>query len=283
MAEITLKSKLSSPFTFSQSSLQGYHDCNRLFQLKFIQQLKWPSIESAPILENERRQLEGNQFHRLLQQYFIGIPQDKLSRMVKNSERENLKRWWNNFLISQPAFIPSNQVGQVFVEQTLSAPVGNHRLIAKYDMVSVMDGKARIFDWKTSSKRPRDAWMAGHFQTRVYISLLIKAGAMLNHFKPFSPEDVEMVYWYAEFPNEPTIIKYDSSRFEKEWDGLVNLIQEISARQSFPLTMDLRKCGYCNYRSFCDRGIAAEEGELNESNVEDNWVIDPDQIGEIEF
>ena len=51
-----LKSELPGSFIFSQSSLQYYFDCPRRFQLRYIEHLAWPAVETEPVLENERRQ-----------------------------------------------------------------------------------------------------------------------------------------------------------------------------------------------------------------------------------
>jgi len=69
-----LKSELSPSFTFSQSSLQDYFDCPRRFQLRYIEHLAWPAVETEPVLENERRQQEGQLFHRMVQQHLVGLP-----------------------------------------------------------------------------------------------------------------------------------------------------------------------------------------------------------------
>src|SRR6266498_3834473 len=53
--------------------------------------------------------------------------------------------------------------------------------IAKYDLITVQNGKAIIYDWKTYRKRPRNEWLAARMQTRVYQALLVNAGAHLNH------------------------------------------------------------------------------------------------------
>ena len=62
-----MKSELPPTFTFSQSSLQDYFDCPRRFQLRYIEQVAWPAVETEPMLENERRQQAGLHFHRLVQ------------------------------------------------------------------------------------------------------------------------------------------------------------------------------------------------------------------------
>ncbi len=81
--------------THSQSSLQDYHDCPRRFELRFLQQLVYPAIETEPALENEKHQQEGEYFHRLVQQHLIGIPAEQVGKFANT---ENLQRWWANFL-----------------------------------------------------------------------------------------------------------------------------------------------------------------------------------------
>lgn len=281
--EIPLKTKLTAPFSFSQSSLQDYEDCNRRFQLRHIEQLRWPAVETAPLLENERRQLEGQQFHRMIQQYLIGLPAEKITQMAAGSESADLARWWDNFRAALSLNLANLSQGLNFPEQSLSAPIGMHRLLAKYDLIQVQEGRATIYDWKTYHHRPRDEWVAVRPQTRVYLSLLAGAGAHLNGGQPFAPEQIEMVYWYAEYPSEPARFSYDTARRGREWDALTALVNEIAARQSFPLTDDEKKCGYCPYRSFCERGVEAREGEERDPDSETLAEINLEQIQEIEL
>src|SRR4030095_211067 len=90
----------------------------------------------------------------------------------------------------------------LFAEATLSAPLGNFRLLAKYDLIAIGNGNATIYDWKTYRKRPRNEWLSARMQTRVYRALLVHAGAHLNHGKPFAPEQIEMIYWFSDFPED---------------------------------------------------------------------------------
>lgn len=271
----TLKTELPVPFTFSQSSLQDYDDCARRFQLRYIEQLQWPAIETAPALENERRQREGQQFHRMAQQFLLGLPAEKLARMTAG---DDLRRWWDNFI----AHGPKLEGFKLYPELSLAAPIGSHRLVAKYDLVAVGPEKALIFDWKTYHKRPKDEWMAARLQTKVYRALLIAAGAHLNGGKVFEPEQIEMTYWYADFPNEPTHLPYTTKQHKRDWAGLFGLVREIAAKGSYPLTDDEKKCAYCPYRSYCERGIAA--GSLDELETElSDLDVNIEQIQEIEF
>ncbi len=251
MTSTNLRSEIQKPFTFSQSSLQDYSDCPRRFQLRYIEQLHWPAVETEPVLENEHRQIEGQTFHRLVQQQLLGLPSEKLSRLANTP---NLERWWANYQFFD--LIPSGYTQ--YPELSLSCPIGEHRLIAKYDLIAVNPGqKALIFDWKTSAKRPRDEWMAARWQTRVYRALLTKAGARLNNNVPFDPEQIEMIYWYADFPSAPARFTYDKKQFKRDWSAIEKIVSEVSTAKGFPLTEDQNSCRFCAYRSYCERGTQA--------------------------
>jgi CRISPR/Cas system-associated exonuclease Cas4 (RecB family) len=283
MTARAIKNTLTTPFTYSQSSLQDYSECNRRFQLRYIERLEWPAVETAPVLENERRQLEGQQFHRMVHQSLLGLPEKLMAGIARQSTGENLTRWWENFITSRQTTLADMDECKLHPELSLSAPVGDHRVVAKFDLATVKDGMATIYDWKTYHKRPKDEGMAARWQTKVYLSLLVKAGAALNNGAPFDPEKVSMLYWYAEFPSQPTKIGYDLPKYLRAWEELTQLVREISAKQSYPLTQDEKKCGFCPYRSYCDRGISAQTGEDGEDTLDSILDVSLEQIQEIEF
>lgn len=228
------------------------------------------------MLENEHRLLEGQIFHRLVQQHWLGLPTDKLTRMANTSA---VSQWWENYLNYD--FKLDDYV--TFPELNLTTQVGKHRLTAKYDLVAVGQDKVYIFDWKTYQKRPREEWMAVRYQTRVYRSLLVQAGSYLNENKPFSPEQVEMIYWLANFPNQPIRFPYLTAQSVRDRQHLNQVITRIDEQDEFPLTADEKKCNYCLYRSYCDRGIsaAALEDEYEPQLEMSERTLD--QISEIEF
>lgn len=277
--------------TLSQSSLQDYMDCAQRFKLRYLDRLSYPAVETEPTLENEKHQQEGEYFHRLVQQHLIGIPAEQIAKFANTA---NLQKWWENFQNSKDLTglleVVQKQGGRrdlsgLYPEATLSAPLGKYRLLAKYDLITIQNGKAVIYDWKTYRKRPRNEWLAARMQTRVYQALLVKAGAHLNNGKPFEPEQIEMIYWFADFPNEPARFAYTSAQFKRDWDSLLKLSEEITSAPSYPLTEDRQKCLYCTYRSYCERGIQAGNMEQAEAEMEAEELFDVnfEQIGEIAF
>ena len=273
---------LQPSFNFSQSSLQDYADCPRRFQLRYLDKLIYPAEETEPALENERHLQEGQQFHRLAQQFLLGIPTDKLAPLANTP---NLERWWENF-INAKNLTGLRDLSGLYPEVTLSAPLGDFRLVAKYDLIAATDDeKIVIYDWKTYRKRPRNEWLAARWQTRVYRSLLVAAASQINGSRPIVPERCEMVYWFSNYPDEPARFPYDEVQYKRDWDALLRLTEEIKSKSSHPKTDDRQKCVYCPYRSYCDRGVQAGDPELLEAemDVEALFDVDFEQIGEIEF
>jgi len=267
--------------TLSQSSLQDYVDCAQRFKLRYLDRLSYPAVETEPALENEKHQQEGEYFHRLVQQHLIGIPAEQIARFANTP---NLQRWWESFLAA-PALRGLRDFGGLYPEATLSAPLGKYRLLAKYDLIAIQNGKAIIYDWKTYRKRPRNEWLSARMQTRVYRALLVNAGAHLNNGKSFEPEQIEMNYWFADFPDDPACFPYTSAQFKRDWDLLVKLADEIDSASSYPLTDDRQKCAFCTYRSYCERGVRAGDIDQAEAEMEAEELFDVDfeQIGEIAF
>ncbi len=277
--------RLPTPFLFSQASLQDFVDCPRRFQLRYILRLAWPALEAEPPMENELYMQKGALFHRMVQQYLLGIPAQHLTRMIHEDE---LNQWWHNFLECGPELMDANKKPIVYYpEFSLSAPLGSQRLTAKYDLILPQAGsRFIIFDWKTSRKRSRAAWLKERLQTRVYPYLLACAGAGLNRNVPIRPDQIEMIYWFAAFPNNPEHIQYTPEQAALDDAYLAGLAQEIEGRteQEFEMAGEDNDCGYCTYRSLCERGQA---GPLNDSGDESDREQEPafdfEQIAEIRF
>ncbi len=273
---------LKFPNLFSAASLQDFVDCPRRFQLRHMLKLAWPAIESEPVLEVETLMQLGRQFHRMVQQRQLGIPIEQLQDLIKDN---TLQRWWENYLRFESQSVIK---GRRFPEVAMSAPFGAARLVAQMDLVLVSDeGRVFIYDWKTSRHRPHRSWLTSRLQSRVYPYLLSQGGAHFTDGLLIEPRQIEMIYWFADFPDQAEKISYSQGQFESDRVFLKGLVEEIInlGRNDFPLTSKIDRCRYCVYRSLCDRGSQAgfldkEDlyGEINRKPL-----IDFSKVEEIEF
>jgi len=279
---------LPSNFQFSQGSLQDYVNCPRRFQLRYIDRLSWPALQAKPALENERIMQQGATFHRMIHQYLLGVPEEDIENLIKSNKY--LSHWWRSFIDDKKInTLLNNKSIARYPEITLSAVIGQHRLVAKYDLILIEpDQRAIIFDWKTSRKQPKQTWLAEKYQTLVYPFVLSQAGSQLNNGKPLAPEQITMVYWFANFPREPMRFTHSAIKNAKNKAKMAATIEEIQTinEDNFPLTDNEKLCCFCVYRSLCKRGVEAgpvdDFEDMNESNSFD-FEIEFDQIAEIAY
>ncbi len=274
----------NQPFSFSQASLQDYGDCARRFQLRYLRQLAWPAPQAEPVQENEQHIRRGERFHRLAQQALLGVPLEPLADAAAADPDPQLLTWWDHF----GHLLPELLKGERQVELLLSAPLGQHRISAKYDLIQVFPAEQRavIWDWKTSLKHPRRAWLEKRLQTRIYPYILSRAGAWMLAGSPFIPENIEMIYWFSGFPEQPEKFQYTADQFRRDEKFLGGLIAEIESLrpEQFPKTEDEKACQFCVYRSLCERGVSAGLLTESETDPEGGEIdINFDQIGEISF
>ena len=298
---------LPENFQFSQSSLQDYVDCPRRFQLRYIQHRAWPALESEQAMDNELFMQRGSQFHQMAHQYLLGVPEEKIANQF--ADDEVIQRWWQNFThIDLGGF--GNLSGLTLPEVSLSAPIDDYRIMAKYDLLFLKnlsvsadepetssepddpkEFEAIIYDWKTSLKRPKRQWLVKKLQSKVYPYILVKTGAQIapQAGNPIAPEQIEMIYWYTDYPDQPAHFPYSQEQFETDEAYLSNLIAEIKTLgdEDAQLTEDERRCQYCNFRSLCNRGV--EAGPLADADSDwsdsDGFKLDLDfeHVAEIEF
>jgi len=278
--------RLPDNFMFSQANLQDYVDCKRRFQLRYIYQLEWPAVESEPVSENEAFLERGSAFHRLVHQYFLGLPEEQLLKFVIEL---NFDKWWNAFL----DYLPNLDIDrmQVFPEIRMATQLQGHRLMGRYDLILIGKGEVKIFDWKTTVHRQKRKVLEERMQTRVYPSLFFKEGHHLVRNKDFHINTIEMVYWFPEFPNEPEIFQFTEDQLHKDLSYLQQLIQEIESNleEEYLMTDRIQRCQYCRFRSFCNRGI--EAGSIldyetlfgQEKDEKSDLSLDFSLLPEIEF
>jgi hypothetical protein len=147
--------------------------------------------------------------------------------------------------------------------------------------------RAVIVDWKTERKRPTRAQLVARMQTRVYRYVLVQAGAALNGQiadpQPITPDQVTLIYWFAEYPAQPEVLPYDAAQHAQDAAFLTRLVSEIATRADteWQKTDDENRCRYCVYRSLCNRGVTAGAGD--DSDLDDELDIELAQVEEIAY
>jgi CRISPR/Cas system-associated exonuclease Cas4 (RecB family) len=272
---------LPRTFQFTQGKLQDYVECQRRFQLRYVLMQPWPALITDRPSEFELHLHRGADLHRLAHQYARGIEPERLAGTIQD---ETLARWWQTFLRNPPTDLPQ---AVRWAEIMLAAPLADYRLVAKYDLIAAQPGQRFVIvDWKTARRRPRRSELEHRQQTLVYRYLAVEAGADLNNGQPPSPEQVEMVYWFAQSGGATEHLSYDAVQHQDARAHLANLITQIAAHTEpiWPLTDDRGRCRFCNYRSLCDRGVKPGFFDDFEAEPElDEDLIDLEQIAEVEF
>ncbi len=243
-------------FQYSQNNLQDYVDCQRRFQLRHLLRQEWPAPLLEPLRDAERDRRMGEQFHRLIERFYLGLP-------VELPDESPLTPWWNAFRI-QRLKLP----GTIRKPEALySIPFKERRLTAKFDLVAIEPGmEVVLVDWKTSRFRPTRPNLAARMQTLVYLYVATEALAV-DFGMAIPPAAVKLIYWFANAPDEPEIFEYSSALHKDGKRRLEKLIKEIEGHTEpiWPLTADLNQCRQCNYRSLCERGV--EAASINERDA----------------
>jgi hypothetical protein len=270
-------------FQFSQASLQAFVDCPRLFELRYLRHLSWPEVERGPGLEYERRRAAGQAFHRMVYQETVGVRPTARDQWPGSPE---LARWWANYLATPPPNLPEQRHPEI----TLTAPLHSYRLLAKFDMLAIEpEVRAVIVDWKTYRTRPDRARLSARMQTRVYMHLLAEAGHELNGGSPIAADQIEMVYWFADFPGDPEVFEYSGADDIANRTYLRDLVERIErqAATGFPSTDSASRCETCHFAPLCNRGAGGAglgpDDWDPEMDAESELSFDFEQIAEIEY
>jgi CRISPR/Cas system-associated exonuclease Cas4 (RecB family) len=279
--EHTERRPLPEGFQFSQNNLQDYVDCPRRFQLRYVLMQPWPGLITGSPLDFEQHWRRGRDLHHLAHQHALGIDAKTLEESIAD---ERLKRWWQTFLHHPPPDLPQTTQSP---EVVLTAPLAGYRLLAKIDLLAAEPGQRLVVvDWKTVHRPPPRAVLVQRLQTRVYRFLAVEAGAAFNDGQRPQPEQVQMVYWFAQREGATQRFPYDTDQHTADGKYLVDLIKDITAQTAatWQLTHDERHCRFCNYRSLCERGVTAGRFQDLDDDLElPELEIDLEQIAEVEF
>ena len=267
---------LPQNFQFSQASLSDYVDCARRFQLRYLLEQDWPAVESEPLLERERFADLGRRFHKLIQQHIEGISVEILTRSTNEPE---LARWWQAYLRSLGSSL-SDLPHDKRAEVAISIPFNRFRLTAHLDLVAADSDRVVIVDWKTERRRATRDELLKRMQTRVYRTVVAEAYQR-------APGTVSMIYWFADYPDQPEVLQYDAAQHAHDRDFLNQIMAEIETRAQadgeWAKTPDEHKCAYCTYRSLCNRGIGAGTIEPDAEDFDREFSINIAEIESIEY
>ncbi|HEY9076530.1 MAG TPA: PD-(D/E)XK nuclease family protein [Anaerolineaceae bacterium] len=267
--------------TLSQGSLQDFNDCPRRFELRYLRRLAWPAIQAEPIQEFERLMARGERFHRLVQQALNNVPLDDLSLVARSDGDPHLEDWWNAWVKTFSSLLDKEKM----VETYLGIPFEGMRLAGIFDLVLFDKDNVIIYDWKTTQKRPHHHWLENRMQSRVYPWLVTSARLQRHDLIP--PDKLQMIYWFAAFPQQPHILQYSAEKQQEDENILRQTVQRIrnTPPDGFEPTSDIKTCRFCVYRSYCERGITAGSIADMEEEAETPAavVLDLEQIPEIQF
>jgi hypothetical protein len=275
--------KLPEGFAFSQSSMQDYRDCPRRFELRYVERRRWPAPKTSDALEFERWMQQGYAFHRLMTRFHSGIPAATLEAALRGDEV--LQRWWVSYRQSPLASLPDEVK---FAELALSTRLLNYRLEARFDLLTGQrGGRWAIVDWKTGHHRAARSWWAQRLQTHVYPFVLVRAGDTVNGGQPILASQIQMLYWFAQFPTQQEVFHYDEETYRADEGAFSSLVLEIEGRVegSFPKTEDRRRCRYCVYRSLCWGDVEAGPfANVDDTEAPQEWQeVDLEQIVAIPY
>ncbi|MFP3897497.1 MAG: PD-(D/E)XK nuclease family protein [Anaerolineales bacterium] len=268
---------------FSQHSLNTYQRCPRRFLLKYVEERPWPTPQEEDPRAYQQHLLRGRIFHEWLERHHLGLD---MGPVVAACQDTQLQGWWAAVKDFDRESLPRD-VREA--ELPIVVPLGEYRLYARYDYIALdVGGDAVIVDWKTLQFRPSREVLRRRIQTRVYLYTLVAAGQVLTGGASIDPERAEMVYWFANYPEQTARISYSRADFARDEAELRRLLEEIADQppEAFGRTEERRLCAHCNYRTLCDR----EDVDQDQEAVGADWVdedidfdLELEDIPELEY
>ena len=229
--------------TITQTQISAFESCRFFYYLKYVRQLVWPV--SVPAQQNLQ---EGNNFHLLVRQLILGFPPETL---LFPTADEKLRRWISIWQREKPL----GPYQKIMAEKEASANYADVLWLGKFDALTVNGDRLTVFDWKTGSAVPDAAKYRTAPQTRLYCFLARSCAPRLlgSGIGDFPAENIEMVYWFPEHPDHTLRFSYSDEDAQRDLTYLRTRAREMSADDAsgFPRTSNLRRCGSCEYRSYC--------------------------------
>lgn len=268
--------------SFSQSSLAALDRCPRRYYLHHLRQLAWPAPLTGADQEWEVAMRRGQLFHLLVQQHSAGVAVEATVAALDDPE---LATWWRRYRECAPSLTEGTVC---YSEVEVTAALGRHVLVAKCDLVACSpEGRIRIVDWKTGTRLPDPERQRQSWQTVAYRFAVVEGGVGLasaglseDHLEP---EQVELVYWHAAFPDAANTIPYNRREHEVARRQLLAAVESVEVRGldegAYARAEQVEECRRCPYRSYCDRGREPEPDLDWEDEAAEPipWLLPPEE------
>ncbi len=158
---------------------------------------------------------QGQRFHRLMQQQYLGLP----IAAVLEDEPE-LARYWQAFQTFPPPLLPE---AQQRAEWPIAIAKPPFQLYGVVDLWLETADSIQIVDWKTYRRLPHAFALEHHWQTRLYCYLA----------QTLYPEhQIEMLYWFTEAPQQPIRIRHTAPRHQAIQARLTVLLAQLAQWQA---------------------------------------------------
>ncbi|BBA79892.1 hypothetical protein RGRSB_1465 [cyanobacterium endosymbiont of Rhopalodia gibberula] len=253
----------------SQSHLNLLETCPPQFQRVYLEQL------GTPLSPEKQEKLSwGNQFHQLMQQNELGLPIELLVAQDKQMQNS-----LNALINAVPNLRHPSKNSWKEAEHCRNFEFKGYLLTVIYDLLIAEPEKAEILDWKTYLKPENPEKLANHWQTRLYLYVLVETSN-------YSPEDISLTYWFVKLPTKPQSLTffYDRDKHKKNYEDLTILLNQLNnwlneytqENINFPHLASCRtSCPHFQLLGF----EQSQEKKLNE--VKKDWLSIIEEIQEV--
>jgi hypothetical protein len=239
-------------YRISQTQLKILTQCPRKYQYIYLDNF------ASPLTLAEQEKLAwGKKFHLLMQQGELGLPMDSL--LAENPE---MQRCYQALIqTATDLFTPSPPQDDILREAEHSRTFfwNNFLFTVIYDLFIADPQKARIIDWKSYPLPQNTQKLTRHWQTRLYLFVLVETSNYL-------PEEVSMTYWFVKplgnQPPQSLTIPYSHQKHEETkadlkqiLDNLTQWLEDYHTQKKTWIQVNINKgiCQSCQFTTLCQR------------------------------